>query len=94
MKRTILLLSAVLWLAACGDGAPGMMGAAGTPGAPGAAGPQGPAGPPGPTGAAAPIDLGAFVRSGMNEPWYAEPWDMNAVELISTDNPNEFDDLF
>jgi collagen triple helix repeat protein len=94
MKRSILLLATVLWLAACDDGAPGAMGAPGTPGATGPAGPQGPAGPPGPAGAPAPVDLGAFVRSGMNEPWYAEPRDINAVELIGTDNPNEFDDLF
>jgi hypothetical protein len=96
MKRSILLLSAALWLTACdGDpGAMGTMGAAGTPGAAGTAGPQGSTGPQGPVGTAAPIDLGSFVRSGMNEPWYGAPRDVNALDLISTDNPNEFDDLF
>ena len=96
MKRSILLLGAALWLCACdGDpGAMGTMGDAGTPGAAGSAGPQGPVGPQGPTGTPGPVDLGAFVRSGMNEPWYAAPRDVNAVDLISTDNPNEFDDLF
>jgi hypothetical protein len=96
MKRSILLLSAALWLIACdGDpGAMGTMGAAGTPGAAGSAGPEGPTGPQGPAGTPAAMDLGAFVRSGMNEPWYAAPRDVNALDLISTDNPNEFDDLF
>ena len=96
MKRSILLLSAALWLTACdGDpGAMGTMGDAGTPGAAGPAGPQGTAGSQGPAGTPAPIELGAFVRSGMSEPWYAAPRDVNTVDLISTDNPNEFDDLF
>ena len=85
MKRSMLLLGAALWLAACNDGESGTMGVAGTPGAPSAAGLPGPP---------ASMDLGAFVRAGMNEPWYAEPRDVNALELISTGNPNEFDDLF
>ena len=84
MKRTILLLGATLWLAACNEGDSGTMGGP----ASGTAMPRGPGAPP------SSMDLGAFVRAGMNEPWYAEPRDVNALELISTENPNEFDDLF
>ena len=97
MKRAILLLA--LALAAC-DGDPGAIGAAGAPGAQGSAGGQGPAGPPGPAGpqgpagTAAAVDLAAFVRSGIQEPWYAEPREVNELNLIDTENPNEFDDLF
>jgi hypothetical protein len=93
MKRSILLLSAALWLSAC-DGDSGVMGAMGAAGTPGAAGSAGPQGPPGPQGTPASVDLGTFVRAGMSEPWYAAPRDVNALDLISTDNPNEFDDLF
>ena len=83
MKRTILVLGTALGLAACNEGDSGTMGGA----ASGAATPQGPAAP-------SSMALGAFVRAGMNEPWYSEPRDINALELISSEDPNEFDDLF
>jgi hypothetical protein len=94
-----LLLAAAVLVAAC-DGDTGAMGAAGAAGPAGPAGPSGsaggtgPAGPQGPPGAAAQLDMATLARSGIKEPEYALPREVNDLELISNDNPSEFDDLF
>jgi hypothetical protein len=107
MKRTFLpvLLVVGATVAACdgSDGAVGMAGpvgpsgSAGAPGSVGPAGPQGPVGTPGAPGAPgtpAQMELGILVRAGVVDPWYALPREINDLNVISGDNPSEFDDLF
>jgi hypothetical protein len=92
---TLLLASAGLVAACDGDsGAMGAAGSAGSAGPVGGPGPTGPAGPQGPPGAPAQMDLGGLVRWGMTQPAYSVPRELNNLELVSSDNPSEFDDLF
>lgn len=96
LRLTTLLLAAAVLVAAC-DGDPGAMGQAGPVGASGPAGPSGPAGDPGATGPPGPpaqMDLAALARWGMGQPEYSEARAINDLDLVSNDNPNEFDDWF
>jgi len=96
LQLMALLLAAATLVAAC-DGDPGAMGAAGPAGPAGPAGgtgAAGPAGPQGPAGIPAQMDLSVFVRAGMSQPEYTAPREVNGLDLVSNDNPNEFDDWF
>jgi len=96
---SLLFLAAAVLCAGC-DGDPGAMGAQGSAGAAGSAGPGGPTGPAGPgaaTGPAGPAgetDFTAFARSGMDDPEYVEPRELNALHFVITENENAFDDWF
>jgi hypothetical protein len=95
MKQRLatLLLTAAALLAAC-DGNSGAMGAAGPAGSAGPAGGPGPTGPAGPQGPRSQMDLGGLARWGMNQPEYSAPRELDDIDLVSNDNPSEFDDLF
>jgi hypothetical protein len=88
VRNIILVLAAAALLAAC----------SGNSGNPiGATGPGGPAGAGGPNsagGAPAQMELGALARAAMIDPEYATPRDVNALDLLNGENPNEFDDWF
>jgi hypothetical protein len=99
---SLLFVAAAVFFAGC-DGDSGAMGDQGPAGGAGAAGPAGPgaspgpggpAGPAGPPGPAAQAELTAFARFGMDDPEYAVPRDLNDLDFVMSDNPNEFDDKF
>ena len=96
---SLLFFAAAVFFAGC-DGDTGAQGAAGAAGSTGPAGPAGPAGPGGSTGStgspgpAAQTDFTAFARSGMDDPEYVEPRDVNALNFVITENETAFDDYF
>jgi hypothetical protein len=55
---------------------------------------MGPAGPQGPPAPPVQMDLAVFARSGMSQPEYGVPRSLNDLDLVSNDNPSEFDDWF
>jgi hypothetical protein len=96
---SLLFLAAAVFFAGCdGDtGTPGSVGAAGNPGTagpPGDAGTPGSPGPTGPVGPAGETDFAAFARSGMDDPEYVEPRDVNGLSFVMVENENAFDDWF
>jgi hypothetical protein len=95
VRLAILLLAAGLVAACEGDpgtmGTNGLVGPTGPAGSPGAMGPAGPQGPPAPP---VQMDLAMFARSGMSQPEYGMPRSLNDLDLVSNDNPSEFDDWF
>ena len=92
LRLATLLLATAALVAAC-DEDYGAMGAAGPAGSAGPAGGPGATGPAGPPGARAQMDLAALARWGISQPEHSVPRDLNELDLVSSDNPSEFDDL-
>ena len=96
---SLLFLAAAVFFAGC-DGDPGETGTQGSAGAVGSTGPAGstgsvgPGGSTGPAGPAGETDFTAFARSGMDDPEYVEPRELNALNFVITENENAFDDWF
>lgn len=98
--RTPLLVTAAAFALAACDGDTGLQGERGPAGPAGPAGPEGPTGPQGPGGMAGPpgpagqTDFETFVRSTLDDPEYLAPRDVNDLNFISREDPEQYDDLF